>query len=187
MNPQELVNDVKEIKRILTELEKRKEPATAEQLKAIINRPITLDPKAFANHVQEDLKDALPSTEAIKTLLTNFIEQMRIETNGHVKKINQSIEHIPRKIPVTGDIYGFTNFKAAFIYGSILSVTFLCSWFICDYYRNQAQESTIYKQSQEISLERDFYHTQIEQYKNSNPSYSYLFPPYKKSLNIFRQ
>ena len=47
MNPQDLFNDIKAIKAQLDELSKRPAPATAEQLKQVNNRPITLDAKRF--------------------------------------------------------------------------------------------------------------------------------------------
>lgn len=180
MNPQELVNDIKEIKAEIIDLKKRKEPATAEQLKAIINRPITLDPVAFASHVKEDLKTVLPDTEIIKKLLDGFVEQFRTEIEGSITQIDSSVNRIPRKIAVTGDIYGFTTLKAALLYNAILVITFFSSWMICNHYRDQAQETEIYKQAQEVVKERDYYYSLIKDYKSKNPTYSKLFPEYNK-------
>lgn len=179
MNPQELVNDVKDIKTTLDKIEKRGVPATAKQLEAINSRPIELDSKSFANYVKDDLKDVLPNSEAVKNLFADFIEQMREETNDCVKRINKSVEHIPRKVSVTGDIYGFTTTKAALIYGAILVTTFFGSWSICTYYRDQAQETVIYQQAQEIARERNYYYSQIQNYKRNNFKYAKLFPEYK--------
>lgn len=179
MNPQELVNDIKEIKATITDLKKRKEPATAEQLKAINDRPITLDPKSFAGYVKEDLKSVLPDTESIKILLDDFLERFRTEVEGGIERIDVSVRHVPRKILVTGDIYGFTNSKAALIYGAILVATFFGSWLICTHYQDQAKESVIYQQAQKVVQERNYYYNQIQIYKRNNPSYGRLFPEYE--------
>lgn len=66
MNPQDLFNDIKAIKAQLDELNKRPAPATAEQLKQVNSRAITLDAKGFAEHVLPDLKKGLPNTVAIE-------------------------------------------------------------------------------------------------------------------------
>lgn len=178
MNPQELVNDVKDIKTTLDKIEKRGVPATAKQLEAISSRPIELDSKSFASYVKDDLKDVLPDTEAVRKLLDNFVEQFHTEVEESIKQINGSVSHIPRKIAVTGDVYGFTTLKAALIYGTVLVTTFFGSWLICTHYRDQAQETVIYQQAQEVIKERDYYYNQIQLYKNSNPTYSRLFPEY---------
>lgn len=178
MNPQELVNDVKDIKNTLDKIEKRGVPATAKQLEAINSRPIELDSKSFANYVKDDLKDVLPNTEAVRRLLDDFIDQFHIEVEGSIKQISGSVSHIPRKIAVTGDVYGFTTLKAALVYGAVLIATFFGCWLICTHYRDQAQETVIYQQAQEVIKERDYYYDQIQLYKHSNPTYSKLFPDY---------
>lgn len=180
MNPQELLNDIKEIRTMLDKIEKRGIPATAKQLEAINNRPIELDSKSFANYVKNDLKGVLPDTEAVKKLLDDFVEQFRAEVTKSVKQINGSVSHIPHKIAITGDVYGFTTSKAALVYGAVLIATFFSSWLICTYYRDQAQEKVIYQQAQEVVRERDYYYSQIQNYKRNNPTYSHLFPEYNK-------
>lgn len=179
MNPQELLNDVKAIRTMLDKIEKRGIPATAKQLEAINDRPIELDSKSFAHYVKDDLKDVLPDTKAVKKLLDDFVEQFRTEVEESVKQIDGSVSHIPRKISVTGDVYGFTTLKAGLIYGSVLVATFFISWLICTYYRDQAQETVIYQQAQEVIIERNFYYDQIQKYKQNNPRYARLFPEYE--------
>jgi hypothetical protein len=178
MNPQELVNDIKEIKATIVDLKKRKEPATEEQLKAINDRPIILDPKSFAGYVKEDLKAVLPDTDAVKKVLDDFAIQLREEVKESIEQINGSVNRIPRKIPVTGGVYGFTTLKAAGVYGAILVATFFGSWLICTHYRDQARETVIYEQAQEVARERNYYYNQIENYKRNNSTYARLFPPY---------
>lgn len=178
MNPQELVNDIKDIKNMLDKIEKRGLPATAKQLEAINNRPIELDSKSFAHYVKDDLKEALPDTEVVKELFINFVEQLRKETDEAVRRVDQSVKHIPHKVKITGDIYGFTTLKAASVYASILIVTFFGAWLICTYYRDQAQETVIYQQAQEVIKERNYYYSQIQNYKKNNPTYTRLFPDY---------
>lgn len=85
---------------------------------------------------------------------------------------------MPRQVRVTGDIYGFTTFYAALAYGLVLLLIVFGAWLLCDQYREQAQETVIYKQAQEVVRERDYYYNQIQDYKRNNSTYARLFPAY---------
>lgn len=127
MNPHELVNDVKEIKRILTELEKRKVPATAEQLEAINQRPIVINPEKFAAYVSSALvnalKEELPNTEHIKVAVNTAvtaIEESGRQTAGHINGAGvtaaQRIEKAARQqADVLASRIGFTSWRSATI------------------------------------------------------------------------
>jgi uncharacterized membrane protein len=178
MNPQDLFNDIKAIKAQLDELSKRPAPATAEQLKQVNNRAITLDAKDFAQHVLPDLKKGLPDTAAIKKAADEAATRITQTADQAAKTINHATQGVPRQVRVTGDIYGFTTFYAAIAYGLVLLLVVFSAWLLCDYYREQAQETVIYKQAQEVIRERDYYYSQIQDYKRNNSKYSRLFPAY---------
>lgn len=178
MNPQDLFNDIKAIKAQLDELSKRPAPATAEQLKQVNNRAITLDAKDFAQRVLPDLKEGLPDTDAIEKAADEAAKRITQTADKAAKAINQAAQGIPRQVRVTGDIYGFTTFYAALAYGLVLVLVVLGAWLLCDHYREQAQETVIYKQAQEVIRERDYYYNQIQDYKRNNSTYARLFPAY---------
>lgn len=178
MNPQDLFNDIKAIKAQLDELGKRPAPATAEQLKQVNDRPITLDAKGFAQHVLPDLKKGLPDTVAIENAADEAVNRIGQTADKAAKIIHEAAQGVPRQVRVTGDIYGFTTFYAALAYGLILLLVVLGAWFLCDHYREQAQETVIYKQAQEVVRERDYYYNQIQEYKRNNAKYARLFPAY---------
>lgn len=179
MNPQDLFNDIKAIKAQLDELNKRPAPATAEQLKQINDRAITLDAKGFAQHVLADLKEGLPDTVAIEKAADEAANRITQTADQAAKVIHQAAQGVPRQVRVTGDIYGFTTFYAALAYGLVLVSVVFGAWLLCDYYRKQAQETVIYKQAQEVIQERDYYYDQIQGYKRNNPKYERLFPAYE--------
>lgn len=114
MNPQELVNDVKEIKRILAELEKRKVPATAEQLEAINQRPVVINPEKFAAYVSTALvkavEDELPNIETIKAAANTAV----VAIDGAGVKAAQRIEKATRQqADVLASRIGFTSWQSA--------------------------------------------------------------------------
>lgn len=168
MNPQDLFNDIKAIKAQLDELSKRPAPATAEQLKQINDRPITLDAKAMADYVIPGFKQA---TEEATKRMGQTVEQAS-------KTFAKATQDIPRQVRVTGDIYGFTTFYATLTYRLVLLAVVIGAWILCDHYREQAEETVIYKQAQEVIRERDHYYDQIQDYKRRNPKYARLFPAY---------
>jgi len=178
MNPQDLFNDIKAIKAQLDELGKRPAPVTAEQLKQVNNRSITLDAKEFAQHVLPDLKKGLPNTVAIEKAADEAADRIKQTADKAAKAINQAAQGVPRQVRVTGDIYGFTTFYAALAYGLVLLMVVFGAWLLCDHYREQAQETVIYKQAQEVIRERDYYYNQIQAYKRNNARYARLFPTY---------
>lgn len=168
MNPQDLFNDIKAIRAQLDELSKRPAPATAEQLKQVNDRPITLDAKVMADYVLPSFKQA---TKEATERMGQTVEQAS-------KTFEKATQDIPRKVRVTGDIYGFTTFYAALAYGLVLLLVVFGAWLLCDHYREQAQETVIYKQAQEVIRERDYYYNQIQDYKRNNSRYARLFPAY---------
>lgn len=178
MNPQDLFNDIKLIKAQLDELSQRPAPATAEQLEQVSKRPITLDAKSFAQHVLYDLRKGLPDTVAIEQAADKAASQIAQTADQAVQHLEKTAQRIPRHVRVTGDIYGFTTWYAALVYGVILTLVVFCAWLVCDQYREQAQETVIYKQAQEVIRERDFYYGQIQNYKRNNSKYARLFPDY---------
>lgn len=125
MNPQELVNDVKEIKRILTELEKRKVPATAEQLEAINQRPVVINPEKFATYVTDalvkELADELPNTENIKAAANDAVSAIQASgtrTAGQIEGAGvtaaQRIEKAARQqADMLASRIGFTSWQSA--------------------------------------------------------------------------
>ncbi len=178
MNPQDLFNDIKAIKAQLDELSKRPAPATAEQLKQINSRAITLDAKGFAEYVLPDLQKGLPDTVAIARAADEATNRITQTADEAARTITQAAQGVPRQVRVTGDIYGFTTLYAAVAYGLILVLTFFGAWLVCDHYRKQAQKSVMYEQSLELVRERDYYYNQIQGYKRNNPKYERLFPAY---------
>jgi len=178
MNPQDLFNDIKAIRAQLDELSKRPSPATAEQLAQVTDRPITLDAKSFAQHVLPDLKKGLPDTAAIEQAADKAASRIAQTADLAVQNLEKTAQRIPRHVRVTGDIYGFTSWNAALIYGLVLILLVFGAWLLCDYYRKQAQETVIYKQAQEVIRERDYYYNQIQDYKRNNSKYARLFPAY---------
>lgn len=178
MNPQDLFNDIKAMKAQLDELSKRPAPATAEQLVQVTDRPITLDAKSFAQHVLPDLKKGLPDTAAIEQAADKAASRIAQTADQAVQNLEKTAQRIPRHVRVTGDIYGFTTWNAALIYGLVLLLVVFGAWLLCDYYREQAQETVIYKQAQEVIRERDYYYNQIQDYKRNNSKYARLFPAY---------
>jgi uncharacterized membrane protein YgcG len=179
MNPQDLFNDIKAMKAQLDELSKRPAPATAKQLEQVNNRPITLDAKVFAEHILPDLKKGLPNTVAIEKAADEAANRITQTADKAAKTIHQAVQDVPRQVRVTGDIYGFTTFYAALAYGLVLLLVVSGAWLLCDYYREQAQETVIYKQAQEVIRERDYYYNQIQDYKRNNSTYAKLFPAYE--------
>jgi len=119
-----------------------------------------------------DLKKGLPDTIAIEKA-ANRITQT---ADKAAKTINQAAQGAPRQIRVTGDIYGFTTFYAALAYGLVFLVVVFGAWLLYNHYREQAQETVIYKQAQEVIRERDYYYSQIQDYKRNNSKYARLFP-----------
>lgn len=168
MNPQDLFNDIKAIKASLDELKQRPAPATAEQLKQVNNRPIALDAKAMADHV-------LPGLKQVTEEATERIGQTADQA---AKTFEKAVQGVPRQVRVTGDIHGFTTFYAALAYGLVLVLVVFGACSLCDHYREQAQETVIYKQAQEVIRERDYYYNQIQEYKRNNSTYARLFPAY---------
>lgn len=178
MNPQDLFNDIKAMKAQLDALSQRPAPATAKQLEQINNRPITLNPKEFAEHVLPDLKKGLPDTAAIEKAADEAANRITQTADKAAQALEQTAQRIPRQVRVTGDIYGFTTFYAALAYGLVLVLVVFGAWLLCDHYREQAQETVIYKQAQEVIRERDYYYNQIQAYKRNNSKYARLFPAY---------
>jgi len=178
MNPQDLFNDIKAIKAQLDQLSNRPAPATAKQLEQVNNRPITLDAKGFAQYVLPDLKKGLPDTAAIEKAADEAANRITQTADKAAKTIHQAAQGLPRQVRVTGDIYGFTTFYAALAYGLVLLLVIFGAWLLCDHYREQAQETVIYKQAQEVVRERDYYYNQIQNYKRDNSKYARLFPAY---------
>lgn len=178
MNPQDLFNDIKAMKAQLDALSQRPAPATAKELEQLNNRPITLNPKEFAQYVLSDLKKGLPDTVAIEKAADEAANRITQTADKAAKTINQAAQGVPRQVRVTGDIYGFTTFYAALAYGLVLLSVFFGAWLLCDHYREQAQETVIYQQAQEVIRERDYYYNQIQVYKRNNPTYTRLFPVY---------
>lgn len=178
MNPQDLFNDIKAIKAQLDKLGERPAPATAKELEQINDRPITLDPKAFAQYVLPDLKKGLPNTAAIEAAADQAANRIAQTANEAVQNFEKTAQRIPRHVRVTGDIYGFTTWNAALVYGLVLLLVVFGAWLLCDHYREQAQETVIYKQAQEVVRERDYYYNQIQDYKRNNSKYARLFPAY---------
>ncbi|WP_077924501.1 hypothetical protein [Spirosoma sp. 209] len=178
MNPQDLFNDIKAMKAQLDELSRRAAPVTVEQLEQVIDRPITLDAQSFAQHVLPDLKKGLPNTVAIEQAADKAASRIAQTADQAVQNFEKTAQRIPRHVRVTGDIYGFTTFYAALVYGLVLLAVIFGAWFLCDYYREQAQETVIYKQAQEVIRERDYYYNQIQDYKRNNSKYAGLFPAY---------
>ncbi len=181
MNPQDLFNDIKAIKAALDELKQRPAPATAKQLEQVNNRPITLDAKGFAQYVLPDLKERLPDTVAIQKAADEAATRITQTANEAAKTINQAAQGVPRQVRVTGDIYGFTTFYAALAYGLVLLSVVFGAWLVCSYYREQAQATVIYQQAQGVVRERNYYYSQIQEYKRNNPRYGRLFPPYESN------
>lgn len=178
MNPDDLFNDLKTIKAQLAQLSNRPAPATAEQLEKVAARPVTVDAKALAGHVVPYLKQGLPNTESIKQAGDDAAKQIQASTSAGAELIGRAAQGVPRVIRVTGDVYGFTNWIAASVYGLILLAVVAGAWFVCEHYQEQAQEMVIYKQEQEAERERDYYYGQIQDYKRNNPNYAKLFPAY---------
>lgn len=120
MNSQDLFNDIKANKAHLEELSKRPAPATAEQLKQVNNRAITLAAESFAQYVLPDLKKGLPDTSAIEKAATGAANEIKQTADQMAKTIQQAVQGVPRQVRVTGDVYGFTTFYAALTYGLVL-------------------------------------------------------------------
>lgn len=135
MNPQELVSDIKEIKRVLAALEKRAEPATAKQLEAINQRPVVINPAAFAAHVSKALAQALaadqPNTEGIATAAEASAQAILEAATIASRQIAQSgaaaageIRGAARqRVNEVAQLIGFTSWKAALIVGLIPLLT----------------------------------------------------------------
>lgn len=77
---------------------------------------------------------------------------------------------------MTGDVYGFTSWKAALIYGIVLLVA--VAWYTCQYYQQQVEDKVIYQQAVEVVRESDYYYQQIQAYKQKYPKYQGLFREY---------
>ena len=178
MNPDDLFNDLKTIKAQLAQLSNRPVPATAEQLEKVAARPVTVDAKAFAGHVLPYLKQGLPNTEGIRQASDDAAKQIKESTSAGAELIGRAAQGVPREIRVRGDVYGFTNWIAASVYGLILVAVVTGAWLVCDHYQEQAQETVIYQQAQEIIRQRNYYYGQIQDYKHNNPNYAKLFPAY---------
>jgi len=160
MNANQLVEDIEAIRASISRLEKRKEPASLEEVKALANRPIELNAREVVRLL---LPELLPGTEGLEKV---------------AQRIERAADSVPRQIKVTGDVYGFTNWKAALVYGILLLLTVAVAWYMCQYYREQAQEKVIYQQAMEVVKERDYYYQQIQAYKQKYPKYQELFPEY---------
>ena len=122
MNPQELVDDVKEIKRILTELEKRKVPATAEQLEAINQRPVVINPEKFAAYVStalvKALEDELPNMENIKAAANTAVVAIDVAGVTAAQRIEKAAR---QQADVLASRIGFTSWQSAlFIFSMFL-------------------------------------------------------------------
>lgn len=178
MNPDDLFNDLKTIKAQLAQLSQRPAPVTAEQLEKVAARPITVDAKALAGQVLPHLKQGLPNTESIKQAGDDAVKQIQASTSAGAELIGRATQGVPRVIRVTGDVYGFTNWVAASVYGLILVAVVAGAWLVCAHYREQAQETVIYQQAQEIIRQRNYYNGQIQDYKRTYPKYAKLFPAY---------
>jgi hypothetical protein len=163
MNPHELVNDIKEIKNILVDLERRKEPATAEQLKAINDRQIIINPEKFAAYVSEALvnalKEKLPNTENIKdaaNMAIIAIQDSSTRTAGHINgagiEAAQRIEKAARRqADVLASRIGFTSWQSAlfiFLMFLLLSVGAIFS--------NQDQAQKLAQSQAQIQGVREF-------------------------------
>ncbi len=173
MNANQLVEDIEAIRASISRLEKRKEPASLEEVKVLGNRPIELNAREVARLLLPELQ---------KNLLGTSIPGISIPGMDGLEKVAQRIERaadsVPRQVKVTGDVYGFTSWKAALVYGIVLLVTVAVAWYTCQYYQQQAQEKVIYQQAMEVVKERNYYYQQIQDYKQKYPKYQGLFPEY---------
>lgn len=163
MNANQLVEDIEAIRASIARLEKKKEPAGLEEVKALANRPIELNAREVARLLLPELQKSLPSTDGLEKA---------------AQRVEQAATSVPRQVKVTGDVYGFTNWKAALVYGIVLLLTVVVAWYTCQYYREQATEKVIYQQAMEVVKERDYYYQQIQDYKQKYPKYHELFPEY---------
>ncbi len=128
MNPQDLFNDIKAMKAQLDALSQRPAPATAKELEQLNNRPITLNPKEFAQYVLADLKKGLPDTVAIEQAADKAATKLTQTADQAFQRFEQTAQRIPRHVRVTGDIYGFTTFYAALAYGLVLLLVVFGAW-----------------------------------------------------------
>jgi len=163
MNPQELVNDIKEIKTTLADLKNRQEPATAKQLQAINDRPIIINPEKFAAYVSDALvkalKEELPNTENIRaaadTAVTAIEEsgsRMAGQIDGAGVKAAQRIEKATRQqADVLASRIGFTSWQSAlliFLMFLLLSVGAILA--------NQDREAELAKTRAQLQGVREF-------------------------------
>lgn len=183
MNPQDLFNDIKAIKADLAEISQRPAPVTAAQVRELVrelaSRPVQLNAQEFARHVLPQLQQGMPDVGALGEATQTATQQINQAASEAARTIRQSVQGIPTKIRVRGDIYGFTSFYAALVYGLTLVVVVFGAWLVCNYYREQAQATVIYQQAQGVVRERNYYYGQIEDYKRNNRRYGRLFPPYE--------
>lgn len=178
MNPAQLLEDVNEIKQRLASLEARSEPATLKEVQALASRPIELSPGEIAGLLLPEIKRGIPTTAAFVQAADDVEKQLKASTSKVAERVEQAAASVPKEIKVTGDVYGFTNWKAALIYGIVLLATVAVAWYTCNYYREQAQETVIFEQAKEVAKERDYYYRQIQAYKQKYPKYGDLFTPY---------
>jgi hypothetical protein len=145
----------------------------ADIAKALLQRPTIqnkIDSQLLAQQVLPKLLENLPKNDDLKAT-TNELKATGQQIVNQVRQIGQQL---PNSIPITGNFYGFTSWKPFAAYSSVL---LLCGS-LCTYFWYQKQETVIYKQALQVAIERDFYHNQINEYKNRNPKYANLFPNY---------
>lgn len=138
--------------------------------KALSERPVIknqIDPKALANELIPSLVGKLPDPSAIRDAGKEIIEGIEAER-----------KKIPSSIRMKGDFYGMASKNAFMAYmGSLVGVIIICLG-ICLYYRHQADELTVKEIANELAAERNYYLTQINRYKDNNPTYANLFPAF---------
>lgn len=163
MNANQLFEDIEAIRASIARLEHRKEAASLEEVKALGNRPLEVNAREVAQLLLPELQKRLPTTD---------------QFNEAAQRVEQAVGRVPRTVSVTGDVYGFTSWKAALIYGMVLLLTVAVAWYTCSYYREQATATVIFEQAKEVAKERDYYYHQIQTYKKQYPKYANLFPSY---------
>ena len=119
MNANQLVEDIEAIRASISRLEKRKEPASLEEIKALGNRPIDLNAREVVQLLLPELQKNLPNSSVPGT---DELEQV-------AQRVEQAAASVPRQVKVTGDVYGFTSWKAALVYGIVLLLTVALAWY----------------------------------------------------------
>ena len=92
MNPQDLFDDIKAMRKILDELKQRDAPVTAKQLAELTKQSPPVDPQALAVSALKAFADKFPNTEHIK-----------VATDASVTAIAQVGDKVADHIRQTGD------------------------------------------------------------------------------------